>query len=83
MGLEGAVRLGFRKELEARPEGPERDALFAELVAQQYERGAAISMAMALEIDAVVDPAETRAWLVRGLAGAKTADRSARYVDTW
>ena len=45
MGLEGAVRLGFRKELEAAPEGAERDALYQKLVAQQYENGQAMNMA--------------------------------------
>jgi acetyl-CoA carboxylase carboxyltransferase component len=84
MGLEGAVRLGFRKELEAAAEGPERDALFKKLVAQQYANGEAIHMAQTLEIDAVIDPADTRAWLVRGLASAATAQRPATpYVDTW
>jgi acetyl/propionyl-CoA carboxylase alpha subunit len=84
MGLEGAVRLGFRKELEAAAEGPERDALFRRLVAQQYANGEAIHMAQTLEIDAVIDPAETRAWLVRGLASAASARREATaYVDTW
>ena len=41
MGLEGAVRLGYRKELEAVPEGPAREALFEKLVAQQYANGSA------------------------------------------
>ncbi len=67
MGLEGAVRLGFRKELEAAPEGAQRDALYDKLVAQQYDKGSAINMAATLEIDAVIDPAQTRAWLVGGL----------------
>ena len=67
MGLEGAVRLGYRKELEAAPDGPQRDALYDQLVAAQYERGSAINMAATLEIDAVIDPAQTRAWLLRGL----------------
>jgi acetyl-CoA carboxylase carboxyltransferase component len=67
MGLEGAVRLGYRKELEAAAEGPQRDALYEQLVAQQYEKGSAINMAATLEIDAVIDPAQTRNWLVRGL----------------
>ncbi|MDM0106730.1 carboxyl transferase domain-containing protein [Variovorax sp. J22R24] len=84
MGLEGAVRLGFRKELEAAAEGAERDALFKKLVAQQYANGEAIHMAQTLEIDAVIDPADTRAWLVRGLASAAVAQRPATaYVDTW
>ena len=85
MGLEGSVRLGFSKELQARPEGPERDALFAELVAERYAVGKAINMAQTLEIDAVIDPCETRAWLVRGL-DACTHLQGAKgqgFVDTW
>lgn len=84
MGLEGAVRLGFRKELSAAPEGAERDALFKKLVAQQYENGEAIHMAQTLEIDAVIDPADTRAWLVRGLNSAtRRMEPVSPYVDTW
>jgi acetyl/propionyl-CoA carboxylase alpha subunit/acetyl-CoA carboxylase carboxyltransferase component len=84
MGLEGAVRLGFRKELAAVSEGDERDALFKKLVAQQYANGEAIHMAQTLEIDAVIDPAETRTWLVRGLASAtRAAAPVLPYVDTW
>jgi len=84
MGLEGAVRLGYRKELEAVPEGPQRQALFDELLARQIAQGAAIPMATTLEIDAVIDPADTRAWLLRGLEGAKLRDEPAvRTVDPW
>jgi acetyl-CoA carboxylase carboxyltransferase component len=71
MGLEGAVRLGYRKELEALPEGPEREALFEQLLAQQYDNGSAINMAATLEIDAVIDPAQTRTWLAAGLQAAR------------
>ena len=83
MGLEGAVRLGFAKELEAATEGTERDALFDSLVAAAYERGSAISMAEMLEIDAVVDPADTRRLLVLGLAGSTTGPRRPGPLDTW
>jgi acetyl/propionyl-CoA carboxylase alpha subunit/acetyl-CoA carboxylase carboxyltransferase component len=85
MGLEGAVRLGFRKELEAAAEGPERQALYDKLVAQQYANGSAINMAATLEIDAVIDPAETRSWLLRGLDSAAARPREAgrRFVDGW
>lgn len=84
MGLEGAVRLGFRKELEAVPQGPGRDALFRQLVDRQYADGQAVNMAQTLEIDAVIDPAHTRAWLVRGLASAGRVQESPKpYVDTW
>lgn len=82
MGLEGAVRLGYRKELEAVPEGPERQALFDRLLAQQVAAGAAIPMATTLEIDAVIDPAETREWLLRGLMGARTREAiGPRFID--
>ena len=67
MGLEGAVRLGYRKELEAQPEGPARAALFEQLLAQEYAKGSALNMAATLEIDAVIDPADTREWLFKGL----------------
>lgn len=86
MGLEGAVRLGYRKELEAQPEGPAREALFQQLLAREYDKGSALSMAAGLEIDAVIDPAETRAWLARGLAGSRVPQPPAggrRFIDTW
>jgi acetyl-CoA carboxylase carboxyltransferase component len=84
MGLEGAVKLGYRKELEAAAPGAERDALYDKLVARQYENGQAMNMAATLEIDAVIDPAQTRTWLARGLASAsygRAAGGSS--VDTW
>jgi acetyl-CoA carboxylase carboxyltransferase component len=83
MGIEGAVRLGFKKELEAAGEG--RQALFDKLVADHMARGRAINMASHLEIDDVIDPAETRSWLARGLqaaAGAPLAPRRG-LLDTW
>jgi acetyl-CoA carboxylase carboxyltransferase component len=84
MGLEGAVRLGYRKELDALPEGPQREALFDRLLAQQVANGSAVQMASTLEIDAVIDPALTRDWLVKGLAGAKVSEhRAGRFIDTW
>lgn len=59
MGIEGAVRLGFRRELEAAGEG--RDELEARLIAAAYERGGALPMASHVEIDDVIDPADTAA----------------------
>ncbi|THU02562.1 carbamoyl-phosphate synthase large subunit [Lampropedia puyangensis] len=84
MGLEGAVRLGFRKELEAQPEGPQRDALFKDLVARQYANGEAMNMAQTLEIDAVIDPSHTRNWLLQGLQSARAVHTAPQpFVDTW
>ena len=84
MGLEGAVRLGYRKELEAVPEGPEREALFDRLVAEQYAKGHALNMAATLEIDAVIDPAETRDWLLNALQAAPVRPVEAvPVIDAW
>jgi acetyl-CoA carboxylase carboxyltransferase component len=84
MGLEGAVRLGFRKELAAAPEA-ERDALFQRLLQASIERGQALNMASHLEIDDVIDPAETRDWIVRVLASACAAPLPPRrpFIDAW
>ena len=84
MGLEGAVKLGYRKELEAAAPGAERDALYQQLVGRQYEAGQALNMAATLEIDAVIDPAATREWLLRGLSsGASRGTPGGNAVDTW
>lgn len=85
MGLEGAIQLGFKKELEAVPDGPERRALYDRLVAQMYERGHAMNVAGNVEIDAVIDPADTRKWLVSGLHSvAMHAAKPRRgFVDSW
>jgi acetyl-CoA carboxylase carboxyltransferase component len=73
MGLEGAVRLGYKKELAAAPDDVAREALFQQLLASEVAKGSAISMAEHLEIDAVIDPAMTRTWLISGLkAGQRT-----------
>ena len=85
MGLEGYVRLGYRKELEALPEGPRREALFEQLVKAKYEKGSAINMAAALEIDAVIDPAQTRQWLTSALDASANMHRDAPTpaIDAW
>ena len=84
MGLEGAVRLGYRKELEAESDPMKQKALFDQLVARLYAAGKATSMAAALEIDAVIDPADTRRWLLGGLdaAAGKVRPWEVR-VDSW
>ena len=83
MGLEGAVELGFRKELDATPVGVERDALRERLVEAQYAKGKALNVAATLEIDAVIDPAETRRWLAATLASARPALPGGRFIDPW
>ncbi len=84
MGLEGTVKLGYRKELAAVPEGAERTALYDQLVAQQYAAGSAINMAQTLEIDAVMDPADTRGWLVRGVEAGRLREGGSVFpIDPW
>jgi acetyl-CoA carboxylase carboxyltransferase component len=83
MGLEGAVRLGFRRELEA---APDPQALFDELVRQAYERGRALNAASLFEIDDVIDPADTRRWITATLDAAPPvppAGKRRPHVDTW
>jgi acetyl-CoA carboxylase carboxyltransferase component len=68
MGLEGAVKLGFRKELESVKDPEAREKMFAQMVELAYERGKAINMAEHFEIDAVIDPADTRRWILTAIA---------------
>ncbi len=84
MGLEGAVNLGYRKELEAETDPVQRQALYDQLLAMMYTRGKAVSVAAQMEIDAVIDPAETRQWLTRGVRSAGPRTRRAQpIVDVW
>jgi acetyl-CoA carboxylase carboxyltransferase component len=86
MGLEGFVRLGYRKELEAVADPVERETLFAEMVARMYERGKALSIASVYEIDDVIDPADSRRWISTLLRAAPPPDLAARrrgFIDTW
>jgi acetyl/propionyl-CoA carboxylase alpha subunit/acetyl-CoA carboxylase carboxyltransferase component len=68
MGLEGAVRLGFSKELAAVADPIERQNLFDKLVEAAYQRGKALTSATTFELDDVIDPAESRAWITRLLS---------------
>ncbi len=86
MGLEGAVKLGFRNELAA-IEGPEeRRRSYEKMVAQMYERGKAVNVASAFEIDDVIDPAESRRWIIMALESAPRRKRQGKkrpHIDTW
>ncbi len=87
MGLEGAVRLGYRKELEAVDDPAERDALFEEMVARMYEHGKALNTATYFEIDDVIDPADSRRWITTALdASPPPLPREGKKrpnIDTW
>lgn len=86
MGLEGAVRLGYRKELEAIADPEQRDTAYREMVARMYEHGKASSMADHFEIDEVIDPTLTRTWIMTMLRSAPIVDLNTPRrpcVDTW
>jgi acetyl-CoA carboxylase carboxyltransferase component len=89
MGLEGAVRLGFRRELEAAPDPQARRELEDRLIAAAYRNGKALNAATHFEIDDVIDPADTRACIRAVLDTAKAPFWRAREgkkrpcVDTW
>jgi acetyl-CoA carboxylase carboxyltransferase component len=87
MGLEGAVKLGYRRELEAIADPAARRAAFEEMVARAYEHGTGINMASVFEIDDVIDPAETRARLMTALralpAPPPREGRKRPCIDTW
>jgi acetyl-CoA carboxylase carboxyltransferase component len=88
MGLEGAVRLGMRRELEAIGDPAERERAFDAMVAAAYERGKGISMAEYGEIDDVIDPADTRRWISMLFDDAaptwwQRPGKARPHVDTW
>jgi acetyl/propionyl-CoA carboxylase alpha subunit len=87
MGLEGAVKLGYRKELEAVEDPAARKALFEQMVAREYQHGKGINMASHLEIDEVIDPMESRHWILSALRSAPPppprTGKKRSCVDTW
>ncbi|WP_027575727.1 carboxyl transferase domain-containing protein [Bradyrhizobium sp. WSM1743] len=87
MGLEGYVRLGFRKEMEAIADPEERETYYRNKVAELYANGKAVSIASVFEIDNVIDPAETRRWIMAGLRSVpKPPARTKKKrpcIDTW
>jgi acetyl-CoA carboxylase carboxyltransferase component len=87
MGLEGAVKLGFRKELAAITDPEQRKRTFEEMVARAYERGKATNTASHFEIDEVIDPAESRERVLSVLPQAsadwRRSERKRPCIDTW
>jgi len=87
MGLEGAVKLGYRGELAALSDPAERKALFDQMVERMYQHGKAVSTASHFEIDDVIDPAESRTWITRALRSAPPplprAGKKRTCVDPW
>ncbi len=87
MGLEGAVKLGYRNELAAVEEPEKRKELFDEMVERMYRHGKAVNTASHFEIDDVIDPLDSRKWIVAGLRAVPPkptrAGKKRPNVDTW
>ncbi len=89
MGLEGFVKLGYRNELASIDDPVERRAEFEARVARLYEAGKGVSLADHFEIDDVIDPLDTRRWIMMMVSTAEQADRRGRSeprrpnIDTW
>ncbi|MDH5238471.1 MAG: carbamoyl-phosphate synthase large subunit, partial [Acidimicrobiia bacterium] len=87
MGLEGAVQLGARRQLEAIEDDDERDEAFEAMVAAAYQRSRALEAAMINEIDDVIDPAQTRSRIVNTLRSCPPpptrTTKKRPMVDTW
>jgi acetyl-CoA carboxylase carboxyltransferase component len=87
MGLEGAVRLGYRHELEAIADPVEREATFQQMVDRMYEHGKAVNAASHFEIDDVIDPVDSRRWIATLLAATPPstprATKKRPNIDTW
>jgi acetyl-CoA carboxylase carboxyltransferase component len=87
MGLEGAVRLGFRRELDAVEDPAEREELFQSMVDRAYQHGKALNVATAFEIDDVIDPADSRRRIVEMLRSVppppERTGKKRNCIDTW
>ncbi|MBV8454159.1 MAG: carbamoyl-phosphate synthase large subunit [Deltaproteobacteria bacterium] len=87
MGLEGAVKLGYRNEIEAINDPAERKAFYDKLVARMYEVGKAVNIASHFEFDEVIDPLDSRKWIIAALGSLPPLSSRSRKkrpcVDTW
>ncbi|WP_309645924.1 carboxyl transferase domain-containing protein [Phenylobacterium sp.] len=87
MGLEGSVKLGYRNELAAIEDPMARKAKFDEMVAAAYARGKALSQATSPALDDVIDPADTRRWIMSGLKALPPipvrTEKKLRWIDSW
>jgi len=87
MGLEGAVKLGYRNEIAALEDPQERLALYEEMVDRAYQRGKAVNTASHFELDDVIDPMDSRRWIMSSLRSvpppAPSEGKKRPCIDTW
>ena len=87
MNIEGGVKLGYRSDLAAIEDPEERIAMYEKMVAEGYEEAKAINKGLYFGIDDVIDPAESRGWIARGLRSLPPVplrtEKKRSYIDTW
>ena len=87
MNIEGSVKLGFRKELAAIEDPEARRADFDKRVERAYESAKAVNAATGGGLDDVIDPTDTRSWIVRGLQALPPVrpreGKKYPYIDPW
>ena len=87
MGLEGAVKLGYRKEIAALDDPKARKALFDKMVAEMYQQGKALNVASAFEFDDAIDPMDSRRWILSALRSVPepvpSPGKKRPCIDTW
>ena len=87
MGIEGSIKLAYAKQLQSIADENKRKTFFDDLVAKAYENGKALNVASFHEIDAVIDPAKSREWILAGLKStpqvAKRKGKKRPCIDTW
>ena len=85
MGIEGAVRLGLKDQIEKIADPDDRDRFVKDMMNRYQEASTATAVASQLEVDAVIDPKDTRDWIIKGLERAKPIGQAATrsFVDTW
>jgi len=88
MNIDGGVKLSSRRELMAIEDPEERKKAYERKVAQAYEGARAVnSGGNAYGIDDIIDPADTRSWIIRGLKSLPPmpvrTEKKRPYIDTW
>jgi len=87
MNAEGSVRIARKRELAEVEDPVKREALLRKYADEIYERGKALNIASRGGIDEVIDPADTRLWIVTGMRASRNAINSStaadHFLDTW
>ncbi len=87
MNLESSVLLSNRDSLAEIDDIDQRAAEYESLVDEAYERSGALNAGSVFGVDDVIDPLETRRWIVDGLKSVPESEPLRRgrrtFLDTW